>query len=289
MEHAGGDHQGTGAGNRLPDHGDQTGGHADDRHRAGLHGRQRQPDERDDLRLCAAPRRHARRRAALVPGNRLALRAGRFLPPPRPATGAPLRDGAESRWCERRRRERSVLRAIRTARHGSGRRRPQDRPARGERRQRAFLLRQQGRRVLRVVRAKTDAEPERHAFAKFLRMGASLHPAIIDEIAATGRLPKQLSFALPPAQNKPAAVWVLQSAVAVRDTLVSAAKWRPSCCRCPRATRRQPRSRRCSPRHAQAPSPAQRRGTRRSKISTNRSKRRWTSSNISRRWFRRWN
>jgi hypothetical protein len=63
--------------------------------------------------------------------------------------------------------------------------------------------------------------------AKFLRMETSLHPTIIDEIAATGVLPQRLSYALPPMLKKPAAAWTLQSSTPVKAAYLLRAGTKP--------------------------------------------------------------
>jgi hypothetical protein len=55
------------------------------------------------------------------------------------------------------------------------------------------------------------------AFARFLRMTAVLHPTIIDDITASGHLPKTLAFTLSDMQKKRDVMWTFQSAVAVKD------------------------------------------------------------------------
>ena len=68
---------------------------------------------------------------------------------------------------------------------------------------------------------------ERAGLAKFLRMNSSLHPTIIDDIAASGFLPQRLSFALPPMHKMPNAIWTLQSVSSAKVTYPIEADARP--------------------------------------------------------------
>jgi hypothetical protein len=54
---------------------------------------------------------------------------------------------------------------------------------------------------------------------KLLRFTTTLHPSIIDDIAASGYVPQHLSFATPPMRKKPSADWTLQSAAAVKAVI----------------------------------------------------------------------
>ncbi len=74
-----------------------------------------------------------------------------------------------------------------------------------------------GKEVASYTPSKQALTAEQGAgLTKFLRMATTLHPAIIDEIAASGFLPQHLSFALPPQQKKPAVAWTLQSFAVVK-------------------------------------------------------------------------
>jgi hypothetical protein len=53
---------------------------------------------------------------------------------------------------------------------------------------------------------------ERTGLRRLLMETSNLHPVAIAALIETGRVPKRLSFALPPARKKGAEVWVLQSA-----------------------------------------------------------------------------
>ncbi|MGH6873178.1 MAG: hypothetical protein ACREHE_16910, partial [Rhizomicrobium sp.] len=57
---------------------------------------------------------------------------------------------------------------------------------------------------------------ESAALARYLRMSAALHPTIVDEIAASGRLPARIVFALPPLLKKPRAEWTFSAGTRVK-------------------------------------------------------------------------
>ncbi|HTQ12245.1 MAG TPA: hypothetical protein VMH86_00110 [Rhizomicrobium sp.] len=54
------------------------------------------------------------------------------------------------------------------------------------------------------------------SLAHYLRMASGLHPAIIAEIQASGRLPARVAFAMPPMRKAPAAQWIFGAGRAVK-------------------------------------------------------------------------
>ena len=63
--------------------------------------------------------------------------------------------------------------------------------------------------------------------AKYLRFTSSLHPTIIDEIAASGRMPSRIAFDPPPMRKLPQAVWVFTKPLAVKSVFPVRAGIRP--------------------------------------------------------------
>lgn len=53
--------------------------------------------------------------------------------------------------------------------------------------------------------------------AKYLRYASTLHPTIIDEIAASGRMPSRIAFDQPPMRKLPQAVWVFEKPIVVKS------------------------------------------------------------------------
>lgn len=58
---------------------------------------------------------------------------------------------------------------------------------------------------------------ESATLARYLRYTSALHPTIIDEIAASGRMPSRIAFEQPPMRKLPQAVWVFEKPIAVKS------------------------------------------------------------------------